>query len=175
MYVAVWIGLSGCVIMYNKYLLAYRGFPYPITLTMWCVPSSLAGGPGDRAGWPGVPVEEQVWVWGYWLLHLPGLLLPCAASFHSPTHPTHNRPTPPTTAPPHPQPPHPTPPTTAPPHPQPPHPPHPTHNRPTHHRPTHHRPAPPRRHMFFCAALAIGLVKSGKVQAISMDRETYIK
>jgi hypothetical protein len=29
--------------------------------------------------------------------------------------------------------------------------------------------------MFFCAALAIGLVKSGKVQAISMDRETYIK
>lgn len=35
-YVAVWIGLSGAVIMYNKYLLAYRGFPYPITLTMWC-------------------------------------------------------------------------------------------------------------------------------------------
>ncbi len=36
-YVAVWIALSGAVIMYNKYLLAYRGFPYPITLTMWCV------------------------------------------------------------------------------------------------------------------------------------------
>lgn len=35
-YVAVWIALSGAVIMYNKYLLAYRGFPYPITLTMWC-------------------------------------------------------------------------------------------------------------------------------------------
>lgn len=35
--------------------------------------------------------------------------------------------------------------------------------------------ATPRRHMFFCAALAIGLVKSGKVQAISMDRETYVK
>lgn len=34
---AIWIGLSGAVIMYNKYLLAYRGFPYPITLTMWCV------------------------------------------------------------------------------------------------------------------------------------------
>lgn len=31
------------------------------------------------------------------------------------------------------------------------------------------------RHMFFCAALAIGLVKSGKVQAISMDRETYVR
>ena len=36
-YVAIWIGLSGAVIMYNKYLLAYRGFPFPITLTMWCV------------------------------------------------------------------------------------------------------------------------------------------
>jgi hypothetical protein len=34
-YVAIWIGLSGAVIMYNKYLLAYAGFPYPITLTMW--------------------------------------------------------------------------------------------------------------------------------------------
>lgn len=29
--------------------------------------------------------------------------------------------------------------------------------------------------MFFCAALAIGLVKSGKVSAISMDRETYVR
>lgn len=34
-YVAIWIGLSGAVIMFNKYLLAYAGFPYPITLTMW--------------------------------------------------------------------------------------------------------------------------------------------
>jgi hypothetical protein len=33
--VAVWIVLSGAVIMYNKYLLAYSGFPYPISLTMW--------------------------------------------------------------------------------------------------------------------------------------------
>lgn len=33
--VAVWIVLSGLVIMYNKYLLAYSGFPYPISLTMW--------------------------------------------------------------------------------------------------------------------------------------------
>jgi hypothetical protein len=30
-------------------------------------------------------------------------------------------------------------------------------------------------HMFFCASLAIGLVKSGKVQSINMERETYIK
>jgi hypothetical protein len=34
-YVAIWIGLSSTVIMYNKYLLAYSGFPYPISLTMW--------------------------------------------------------------------------------------------------------------------------------------------
>lgn len=65
MYVAIWIGLSGVVIMFNKYLLAYRGFPYPISLTMW--------------------------------------------------------------------------------------------------------------HMFFCATLAIGLVRTGVVQGINMDRETYIK
>lgn len=64
-YVSLWIGLSGVVIMYNKYLLAYAGFPYPITLTLW--------------------------------------------------------------------------------------------------------------HMFFCATLAIGLVKSGKVQAIGMSPETYCK
>ncbi|GAB4819493.1 hypothetical protein N2152v2_006539 [Parachlorella kessleri] len=64
-YVAVWIGLSGAVIMFNKYILAYGGFPYPITLTMW--------------------------------------------------------------------------------------------------------------HMFFCATLAIGLVKSGKVQSINMERETYMR
>lgn len=41
-YVGIWIGLSGVVIMYNKYLLAYGGFPYPITLTMWWVLSPHA-------------------------------------------------------------------------------------------------------------------------------------
>jgi drug/metabolite transporter (DMT)-like permease len=34
-YVAIWIALSGTVILFNKYLLAYAGFPYPIALTMW--------------------------------------------------------------------------------------------------------------------------------------------
>ena len=34
-YVALWITLSGTVILYNKWILAYYGFPYPITLTMW--------------------------------------------------------------------------------------------------------------------------------------------
>ena len=27
--------LSGTVILYNKYILAYYGFPFPIALTMW--------------------------------------------------------------------------------------------------------------------------------------------
>ncbi len=35
LYVGVWIGLSGTVIIYNKWILAVFGFPYPITLTMW--------------------------------------------------------------------------------------------------------------------------------------------
>eukprot|EP00891_Asterochloris_glomerata_P000641 jgi/Astpho2/641/Aster-04482 len=35
MYVSIWIGLSGTVILYNKYILAYYGFPFPIALTMW--------------------------------------------------------------------------------------------------------------------------------------------
>jgi hypothetical protein len=34
-YVSLWIVLSGCVIMSNKYLLAYGGFPFPIALTLW--------------------------------------------------------------------------------------------------------------------------------------------
>lgn len=33
--VAIWIALSGAVILFNKYILAYAGFPYPISLTMW--------------------------------------------------------------------------------------------------------------------------------------------
>ena len=34
-YVTLWISLSGTVILYNKWILAYYGFPYPISLTMW--------------------------------------------------------------------------------------------------------------------------------------------
>lgn len=33
--VALWIVLSGTVIMWNKNILAYSGFPFPITLTLW--------------------------------------------------------------------------------------------------------------------------------------------
>ena len=34
-YVTLWIFLSGTVILYNKYILSYHGFPFPISLTMW--------------------------------------------------------------------------------------------------------------------------------------------
>ena len=33
-YVALWIGLSAGVILYNKYVLAFFGFPFPVALTM---------------------------------------------------------------------------------------------------------------------------------------------
>ena len=34
-YVALWITLSASVIMYNKWILAYFGFHFPLALTMW--------------------------------------------------------------------------------------------------------------------------------------------
>ena len=39
--VLIWIFLSGAVILYNKYILAYSGFPYPISLTMWYATFSI--------------------------------------------------------------------------------------------------------------------------------------
>lgn len=33
-YILLWIGLSAMVILLNKYVLAYSGFPYPISLTL---------------------------------------------------------------------------------------------------------------------------------------------
>ena len=33
-YVGLWITLSAGVIMYNKYVLSYFGFPFPVALTM---------------------------------------------------------------------------------------------------------------------------------------------
>ena len=34
-YVLLWMSISISVILFNKWLLAFSGFPYPITLTMW--------------------------------------------------------------------------------------------------------------------------------------------
>ena len=34
-YVAIWIALSGTVILYNKWILSVFDFHYPISLTMW--------------------------------------------------------------------------------------------------------------------------------------------
>ena len=35
MFVCIWMSVSMAVIMFNKWLLAFYGFPYPLTLTMW--------------------------------------------------------------------------------------------------------------------------------------------
>ncbi len=34
-YVVLWMGVSSSVILFNKWLLAFSGFPYPIALTAW--------------------------------------------------------------------------------------------------------------------------------------------
>jgi len=34
-YASIWIVLSASVILFNKYILAFGGFPFPITLTVW--------------------------------------------------------------------------------------------------------------------------------------------
>ncbi|KAG2501749.1 hypothetical protein HYH03_000249 [Edaphochlamys debaryana] len=34
-YVVTWMGISIAVILFNKWLLAYSGFPFPISLTLW--------------------------------------------------------------------------------------------------------------------------------------------
>lgn len=34
-YVVIWMSISISVILFNKWLLAYSGFPYPIALTCW--------------------------------------------------------------------------------------------------------------------------------------------
>lgn len=39
-YVVIWMSISMAVIMFNKWLLAYSGFPYPIALTLWCAPAA---------------------------------------------------------------------------------------------------------------------------------------
>jgi hypothetical protein len=34
-YVVIWMALSILVIMFNKWVLAYSGFPFPMALVMW--------------------------------------------------------------------------------------------------------------------------------------------
>lgn len=34
-YVIIWMSISCSVILFNKWLLAYSGFPFPIALTLW--------------------------------------------------------------------------------------------------------------------------------------------
>lgn len=43
-YVGVWMTVSISVILFNKWLLAFAGFPFPITLTLWhMIVCSIAG------------------------------------------------------------------------------------------------------------------------------------
>ena len=108
-YVGVWIGLSATVIMYNKFLLAYAGFPYPV-----------------------VRAEATA------------IQLSISARSAAPAHARARR----------------------------------SASAARSRRPPFHRPPAQTLtmwHMFFCSALAVGLVKSGKVQAIDMSTETYVR
>lgn len=43
-YVAIWMCVSISVILFNKWLLAFAGFPFPITLTLWHMAFCSAAG-----------------------------------------------------------------------------------------------------------------------------------
>ena len=53
-YVALWIGLSAGVIMYNKYVLSFFGFPFPVALTMIHMAFCSAMVRGEGGVWGGV-------------------------------------------------------------------------------------------------------------------------
>jgi hypothetical protein len=108
-YVGVWIGLSATVIMYNKFLLAYAGFPYPV-----------------------VRAEATA------------IQLSISARSAAPAHARARR----------------------------------SASAARSRRPPFLRPPAQTLtmwHMFFCSALAVGLVKSSRVQAIDMSTETYVR
>ena len=58
-YVMLWVSLSGAVIMYNKWILVFYDFPFPVTLTMWHMAfSSVLATISVKAGW--VAPEEKM-------------------------------------------------------------------------------------------------------------------
>ena len=74
LYVALWITLSGAVIMYNKWILVYYGFPFPITLTMWHMAfSALLATIAVKAGW--VRAEKSMTPKIYWRSIVPVAVL----------------------------------------------------------------------------------------------------
>lgn len=74
LYVALWITLSGAVIMYNKWILVYYGFPFPITLTMWHMAfSAVLATIAVKAGW--VRAEKSMTPRIYWRSVVPVAVL----------------------------------------------------------------------------------------------------
>ncbi|CAL5221974.1 g4256 [Coccomyxa viridis] len=74
LYVALWISLSGAVIMYNKWILVYYGFPFPITLTMWHMAfSAVLATIAVKAGW--VRSEKSMSATIYWRSIVPVAVL----------------------------------------------------------------------------------------------------
>ena len=58
-YVLLWVSLSGAVIMYNKWILVFYDFPFPVTLTMWHMGfSSVLAAICVKTGW--VPAEKKM-------------------------------------------------------------------------------------------------------------------
>ena len=59
LYVSLWVSLSGAVIMYNKWILVFYNFPFPVTLTMWHMGfSAVLATVCVKAGW--VPAEKNM-------------------------------------------------------------------------------------------------------------------
>lgn len=58
-YVSLWVSLSGAVIMYNKWILVFYNFPFPVTLTMWHMGfSAVLATVCVKAGW--IPAEKKM-------------------------------------------------------------------------------------------------------------------
>ena len=59
LYVSLWVSLSGATIMYNKWILVFYNFPFPVTLTMWHMGfSAVLATICVKAGW--VPAEKKM-------------------------------------------------------------------------------------------------------------------
>ena len=94
LYVSLWVSLSGATIMYNKWILVFYNFPFPVTLTMWHMGfSALLATICVKAGW--VPAEKKMTSEIYLQAVLPVAVLfagehrllchPCRKSPHGPS------------------------------------------------------------------------------------------
>ena len=94
LYVSLWVSLSGATIMYNKWILVFYNFPFPVTLTMWHMGfSAVLATICVKAGW--VPAEKKMTSAIYLQAVLPVAVLfagkhqllchPCRKSPHGPS------------------------------------------------------------------------------------------